>query len=75
MRRVEIDMKEILIDRIMQELGGDGKILRVINFTVYDAYVIADGEGGIKLYQISTNFPSIKEIDGKELADPYEDDF
>lgn len=34
MRRVDIDMKVILIDRIMQELGDDGKILRVINFTI-----------------------------------------
>lgn len=73
MRRVDIDMKEILIDRIIQELGGDGKILRVINFTIYDAYVIADDGKEIRLYKISTNFPSIQEIDGKELEDPYED--
>lgn len=40
---------------------------------LYDAYVIADDGNEIRLYKISTNFPSIQEIDGKELEDPYED--
>lgn len=45
----------------------------VLLILLYDAYVIADDGNEIRLYKISTNFPSIQEIDGKELEDPYED--
>ena len=36
MRHIEIDMKEILVDRIKEELGDDGEILRAIPITIHD---------------------------------------
>lgn len=73
MRYVEIDMKKILVNRIEEELGNDGKILRVIPVTVYESYVIAEDRIGHRLYKIETNFPNIQEIDGREMEDTFDD--
>lgn len=73
MRRIEIDMKKILVDRIKEELGDDGKILRVIPVTVYQSYVIAEDSIGYRLYKFETNFPNIQEIDGRELEESFDD--
>lgn len=73
MRHIEIDMKKILVDRIKEELGDDGKILRVIPVTVYESYVIAEDRIGYRLYKIETNFPNIQEIDGREMEDTFDD--
>lgn len=43
MRHIEIDMKNILVDRIKEELGDDGEILRAIPVTAHASYVIARG--------------------------------
>lgn len=72
MRYIDIDMKEILVNRIMEEFGNDGKILRVINTTVSEAYVMAEIGTEYKLYKISTNYPTIGEIDEKNDNDPFD---
>lgn len=73
MRHVEIDMKKIIVDRIKEELGDDGQILRVIPVSVYESYVMAEDRIGYRLYKIATDFPNIQEIDGRELEDPFDD--
>lgn len=73
MRHIEINMKDILVDRIAEELGDDGKILRVIHTTVHKAYVIAESGMEYKLYKIETDFPNIQEIDGREMEDTFDD--
>lgn len=73
MRHIEIDMNEILVDRIKEELCDDGEILRVIPFTSHASYVIAKYLEVYRLYKIETDFPNIQEIDGREFADPFED--
>lgn len=67
MRHIEIDMQNILVDRIKEELGDDGEILRVIPVTAHASYVIARGRKEYKLYKIETDFPNIQEYDGKEF--------
>ena len=63
------------MDRIKEELGNDGKILRVIPVTVHRSYVIAEIGMEYKLYKIETDFPNIKEIDGYVREDPLDDFF
>lgn len=73
MRHIEIDMKYILVERIKEELGDDGEILREIPITAHASYVIARGGMEYKLYKIETDFPNIQEYDGKEFEDPFGD--
>lgn len=61
------------MDRIKEEPGDDGVILRAIPVTAHASYVIARAGKEYKLYKIETNFPNIQEYDGKEFEDPFED--
>lgn len=72
MREVEIDMLEILIDRIMEEVGNGGHLYRTIRVKTHVYYVIAGSEDYLHLYQITTDYPSIKEFDGTLSEDPFE---
>lgn len=56
----------------MEELGDDGKILRVIPITAHTSYVIARTEWNIGCISLKRIFPNIQEIDGREFE--YDDD-
>lgn len=73
MRHIEFNLKKMLLDRIKEELGNDGKILRIIPVTVDRSYVIAEIGMEYKLYKIETDFPNIEEIDGYVREDPLDD--
>lgn len=71
MRHIEIDMENILVDRIKHELGDDGEILREIPITIHASYVIARSGKEYKLYRIDTDSPNIQEYDGEEFENPF----